>query len=261
MAWGSRSKARSRWSATAAPFRGLKVKESQDRGAVGVLIYSDPADDGYMRGDVYPDGPMRPPSAIQRGSVQFLSIGPGDPSTPGMPSIAGAKRITRDQMQTVPKIPSLPISYGEAEKILRPPGRPACAGRMAGRAAVLVSRRARCRRRRDGRADGRRPQANLQRRRAHQGERGAGEARRCSAIIATHGRMAPSIPTREPRRCWNWRVATVRRSRAGGRRSERSSSRAGMPRSTALSDRPSGQRSTRRICSGTPWHISTAMSR
>ena len=106
------------------PFRGLKVKESQDRGAVGVLIYSDPADDGYMRGDVYPDGPMRPPSAIQRGSVQFLSIGPGDPSTPGQPSIAGAKRLTRDQMQTVPKIPSLPISYGEAEKILRRMGGP-----------------------------------------------------------------------------------------------------------------------------------------
>jgi N-acetylated-alpha-linked acidic dipeptidase len=77
-----------------------------------------------MRGDVYPDGPMRPPSAIQRGSVQFLSIGPGDPSTPGAPSIAGAKRITRDQMQNVPKIPSLPISYGEAEKILRRLGGP-----------------------------------------------------------------------------------------------------------------------------------------
>jgi N-acetylated-alpha-linked acidic dipeptidase len=67
---------------------------------------------------------MRPPSAIQRGSVQFLSIGPGDPSTPGAPSIAGAKRLTRDQMQTVPKIPSLPISYGEAEKILRRLGGP-----------------------------------------------------------------------------------------------------------------------------------------
>ncbi len=105
-------------------FRGLKVKESQDRGAVGVIIYSDPADDGYMRGDVYPDGPMRPPSAIQRGSVQYLSHGPGDPSTPGAPSIAGAKRLTRDQMTNVPKIPSLPISYGEAEKILRRLGGP-----------------------------------------------------------------------------------------------------------------------------------------
>ena len=101
-------------------FRGLKVKEAQERGAVGVLIYSDPADDGYMRGDVYPDGPMRPASAIQRGSVQYLSIQPGDPSTPGgIPSIDGAKRITRDQMNNVPKIPSLPIAYREAEKLLR----------------------------------------------------------------------------------------------------------------------------------------------
>lgn len=106
-------------------FRGLKVKEAQDHGAVGVLIYSDPADDGYMRGDVYPDGPMRPPSSLQRGSVQFLSLQPGDPSTPGgEPSVAGARRITRDQMTNVPKIPSLPISYREAEKLLRNLGGP-----------------------------------------------------------------------------------------------------------------------------------------
>lgn len=106
-------------------FRGLKVKEAQEHGAVGVLIYSDPADDGYMKGDIYPDGPMRPPSAIQRGSVQFLSIQPGDPSTPGgVPSTANAKRITRDQMKNVPKIPSLPIAYREAEKLLRNLGGP-----------------------------------------------------------------------------------------------------------------------------------------
>jgi N-acetylated-alpha-linked acidic dipeptidase len=102
-----------------AVFRGLKVKEAQDRGALGVLIYSDPADDGYMRGEMYPDGPMRPASAIQRGSVLFLSHMPGDPSTPGWPSTAGAKRVTRDEMTNVPKIPSLPIAYAEAEKILR----------------------------------------------------------------------------------------------------------------------------------------------
>ena len=101
-------------------FRGLKVKEAEDRGAVGVLIYSDPADDGYMKGDVYPEGPMRPPSGIQRGSVQYLSLQPGDPSTPGgVPSTASARRITRDQMRNVPRIPSLPISYREAEKLLR----------------------------------------------------------------------------------------------------------------------------------------------
>jgi N-acetylated-alpha-linked acidic dipeptidase len=105
-------------------FRGLKVKEAEDRGAVGALIYSDPADDGYAKGDVYPDGPMRPPSAIQRGSVQFLSLGPGDPSTPGYASTAGAKRLARAQMTNVPRIPSLPIAYAEAEKILRRLGGP-----------------------------------------------------------------------------------------------------------------------------------------
>jgi len=67
---------------------------------------------------------MRPPSAIQRGSVQFLSLGPGDPSTPGYPSTAQAKRIPRDRMEGVPRIPSLPIGYGEAEKILRHLGGP-----------------------------------------------------------------------------------------------------------------------------------------
>ncbi len=100
-------------------FRGLKVKEAQLRGAKGVIIYSDPEDDGYMKGDVYPDGPMRPPSAIQRGSVQFLSSGPGDPSTPGYASTKGAKRVGREQMSGIPKIPSLPLSYGEASKILK----------------------------------------------------------------------------------------------------------------------------------------------
>ena len=105
-------------------FRGLKVKEAQDHGARGVLIYSDPRDDGYGAGEVYPDGPMRPESAIQRGSVLFLSHVPGDPSTPGWPSTAGAKRLTREQMTNVPKIPSLPISYGEAAKILRRLGGP-----------------------------------------------------------------------------------------------------------------------------------------
>ena len=107
-----------------AAFRGLKVKEAQDRGAVGVLIYSDPRDDGYMAGEVYPDGPMRPASAIQRGSVLFLSHMPGDPSTPGWPSTSGAKRVAREQMENVPKIPSLPIAYAEAEKILRRLGGP-----------------------------------------------------------------------------------------------------------------------------------------
>ena len=77
-------------------FRGLKVRNAQKRGAAGILIFSDPADDGFAKGDVYPHGRFRPGSAIQRGSVQFLSLGPGDPSTPFGPSIDGAKRLPID---------------------------------------------------------------------------------------------------------------------------------------------------------------------
>lgn len=77
-------------------FRGLKVRNAQKNGAKGILIYSDPADDGYAKGDVYPDGPYRPHSAVQRGSVQFLSLAPGDPSTPGVASVKDAKRLPID---------------------------------------------------------------------------------------------------------------------------------------------------------------------
>jgi N-acetylated-alpha-linked acidic dipeptidase len=83
-------------------FRGLKVRNAQKRGAKGILIYSDPGDDGYARGDVYPIGPFRPASAVQRGSVQFLSLGPGDPSTPFGPSIKGAKRLPFDPRHGFP---------------------------------------------------------------------------------------------------------------------------------------------------------------
>lgn len=100
-------------------FRGLKVREAQERGAIGVIIFSDPADDGYMKGDVYPDGPMRPESALQRGSVQFLSEGPGDPTTPGWASVQGARRADATKLAGIPRIPSLPISYGEASKIMK----------------------------------------------------------------------------------------------------------------------------------------------
>lgn len=78
-------------------FRGLKVRNAQKRGAAGVLIYSDPADDGFTKGDVYPDGPFRPGSSLQRGSVQFLSLGPGDPSTPNGPSVKGGARLPIDK--------------------------------------------------------------------------------------------------------------------------------------------------------------------
>ena len=103
-------------------FRGVKVYIAQQFGAVGVLIYSDPADDGYTRGDMYPAGPMRPESAVQRGSVQFLPIYPGDPETPGIastPDLPDSKRIPQDKLgNDQPSIPSNPLSYKDAAPIL-----------------------------------------------------------------------------------------------------------------------------------------------
>jgi len=108
-------------------FRGVKVYIAQKFGAKGVLIYSDPADDGYTKGDIYPAGPMRPESAVQRGSVQFLPIYPGDPETPGIAStvdLPDSKRLTPQQTQMLPggdqpSIPANPLSYKDAAPILR----------------------------------------------------------------------------------------------------------------------------------------------
>jgi N-acetylated-alpha-linked acidic dipeptidase len=104
-------------------FRGIKTYIAQQYGAKGVLIYSDPADDGYFRGDVYPKGPWRPDSAVQRGSIQFLPIYPGDPTTPGIaatPDLSSSKRIPVDKLQAnQPSIPTNPLSYKDAAPILK----------------------------------------------------------------------------------------------------------------------------------------------
>ncbi|MBI5168627.1 MAG: M28 family metallopeptidase [Candidatus Eisenbacteria bacterium] len=102
-------------------FRGLKVRNAERAGAAGVLIYSDPADDGFAQADEYPRGAGRPADALQRGSVQFLSEGPGDPTTPGWASGQSNGKLARLPMSDVrgiPRIPSLPVSWGEARKIL-----------------------------------------------------------------------------------------------------------------------------------------------
>ena len=95
-------------------FRGIKAREAEKHGAVALLIYSDPQQDGYVAGDVYPDGPMRNRNGVQRGSV---FNGAGDPATPGYASVAGAPRLAESQM-AIPHIPVVPISYGNASELL-----------------------------------------------------------------------------------------------------------------------------------------------
>lgn len=100
-----------------AGWRGLKPKLAYEHGAIGCLIYSDPRDDGYYQGDVYPKGPYRPDKGVQRGSVKDIT--PGDPLTPGWGSVKGARRLRREESEFILKIPVLPISYGDALPLLR----------------------------------------------------------------------------------------------------------------------------------------------
>jgi N-acetylated-alpha-linked acidic dipeptidase len=99
-------------------WRGIKPKVAAEHGAIGCLIYSDPADDGYADGAVFPKGPMRPPQGVQRGSVADMPTYPGDPLTPGVGATKDAKRLPISQAPTITKIPVLPISYGDAQPLL-----------------------------------------------------------------------------------------------------------------------------------------------
>ncbi len=99
-------------------WRGLKPKLAYEHGAIGCLIFSDPRDDGYGAGDVYPKGGYRPADGVQRGSVQDLVLYSGDPLTPGVGATAGAKRLAIKDAKTILKIPVLPISYAAAEPLL-----------------------------------------------------------------------------------------------------------------------------------------------
>jgi len=101
-----------------ASWRGIKPKVAAERGAVGCLIYSDPMDDGYVVDDVFPDGPMRNSSGVQRGSVMDMPTYPGDPLTPGIGATPDAKRLDIKDVTTLTKIPVLPISYADAQPLL-----------------------------------------------------------------------------------------------------------------------------------------------
>ena len=105
-------------------WRGIKPKVAAEHGAVGCLIYSDPGDDGYAGGDVFPRGPMRPPQGVQRGSVQDMPTYPGDPLTPGVGATKDATRLAVKDAPTLTKIPVLPISYADAQPLLQALGGP-----------------------------------------------------------------------------------------------------------------------------------------
>jgi N-acetylated-alpha-linked acidic dipeptidase len=100
-------------------FRGIKPKVAAEHGAIGCIIYSDPHDDGYFEGDVYPGGAWRNEDGAQRGSVMDLTLHAGDPLTPNIGSTPGAKRLDVKDAPTLTKIPVLPISYGDALPLLR----------------------------------------------------------------------------------------------------------------------------------------------
>lgn len=105
-------------------WRGIKPKVAAEHGAVGCIIYSDPADDGYVQGDVYPEGPFRPQGGVQRGSVMDMPVYPGDPLTPDVGATADAKRLDIRDAVTIMKIPVLPISYEDALPLLQSLGGP-----------------------------------------------------------------------------------------------------------------------------------------
>ena len=102
-------------------FRGVKSFVAEEHGASGVIIYSDPIDDGYFKGDAYLKGPWRPESGVQRGSIQYMFKYPGDPTTPGFASVTTlqeSQRVPPEKAADMPKIPTTPLSYGDARPIL-----------------------------------------------------------------------------------------------------------------------------------------------
>ena len=100
-------------------YRGFKALTAQRMGAAAILVYSDPAEDGFKQGKVYPHGPWGPESHIQRGSITYDFFQPGDPLTPGWPSLPGAKRISPSQAISLPKIVGIPLSWRDAEPLLK----------------------------------------------------------------------------------------------------------------------------------------------
>lgn len=105
-------------------YRGFKALTAQQEGAAAILIYSDPAEDGYVRGKVFPDGPWGPESHIQRGAITYDFLVAGDPLTPGWPSLPGARHVQPEEAKSLPKIMAVPMSWRDAKPILENMGGP-----------------------------------------------------------------------------------------------------------------------------------------
>lgn len=105
--------------------RSSKIKQAVERGAIGCIIYSDPEEDGFTRGEVYPKGPWRPADAVQRGTaLDYAAMYAGDPLSPGWSSKPGGRRLSRAEAKSLPQIPVVPLSYGDAQPLLEALGGP-----------------------------------------------------------------------------------------------------------------------------------------
>jgi N-acetylated-alpha-linked acidic dipeptidase len=113
-------------------WRGIKPKVAAENGAIGCILYSDPRDDGYVQGDVYPVGPFKNETGVQRGSVQDMPFYPGDPSTPNMASTKDVDRLAVSEIKTLTRIPVMPISYSDAQPLLEILGGPVAPGYWRG---------------------------------------------------------------------------------------------------------------------------------
>ena len=132
-------------------WRGIKPKVAQEHGAIGCLIYSDPADDGYSAGDIYPIGAYKNDQTVQRGSIMDMVIYPGDPTTPNIASTVNAPRVNHNDAENLLKIPVLPISYGDAAPLLKDMAGPVAPKDWAGALPITYhigpDRKASCRER------------------------------------------------------------------------------------------------------------------
>ena len=116
-------------------YRGFKALTAEREGAAAIVIYSDPAEDGYKQGKVFPRGPWGPETHFQRGAITYDFIVPGDPLTPGWASVPGAKRVAPEEARSLPKIIALPLSWHDAKPLLEHMGGPVAPPGLARRAA------------------------------------------------------------------------------------------------------------------------------